>query len=53
MNTINPDDKVGVLGVKLYRPWSTKHFLEALPESITKIAVLDKTLEEGANGNPL
>jgi len=44
---------VGVLGVKLYRPWSVKHLINALPETVTKLAVMDKTLEEGADGNPL
>lgn len=39
--------------VSLYRPWSEKHFLEALPKSIKKICVLDKTREEGGVGNPL
>jgi pyruvate-ferredoxin/flavodoxin oxidoreductase len=42
-----------VLKVSLYRPWSEKHFLDALPKSIKKICVLDKTREEGGVGNPL
>ena len=45
--------KFGVLRVNLYRPWSEKHFLEALPKSVKKICVLDKTREEGSIGNPL
>jgi len=39
--------------VKLFRPWSNSHFLNSLPESVKKVAVLDKVLEEGALGNPL
>ena len=36
-------EKVGVLKVHLYRPFSAKHFVDALPETVTKIAVLDRT----------
>ena len=46
-------DKVGLLKVRLYRPWSTEHFLEALPASAKRIAVLDRTKEPGALGEPL
>ena len=35
------------------RPWSTKHFIDALPSTVKKIAVLDKTREDGASGMPL
>lgn len=45
--------KVGVLVVHLYRPFSVKHFLGALPETIKRIAVLDRTKEPGAFGEPL
>src|SRR5450631_245634 len=45
--------KVGLLKVRLYRPFSVKHFLEALPKSGKKIAVLDRTKESGAAGDPL
>jgi len=45
--------KVGLLKVRLYRPWSTEHFLGALPESVKKIAVLDRTKEPGSSGEPL
>jgi pyruvate-ferredoxin/flavodoxin oxidoreductase len=38
---------------RLYRPWSAKHFMEALPKSVKKIAVLDKIREDGAIGDPL
>jgi pyruvate-ferredoxin/flavodoxin oxidoreductase len=50
---MNKGEKVGVLKVRLYRPFSTKHFLAALPESVEKIAVLDRTKEPGATGEPL
>lgn len=46
-------EKVGVLSVKLYRPWSAKHFLEKLPKTVKKIAVMDRTKEPGSNGEPL
>jgi len=46
-------EKVGVLKVRLYRPFSVKHFLAALPRSVRKIAVLDRTKEAGASGEPL
>jgi homodimeric pyruvate:ferredoxin (flavodoxin) oxidoreductase len=46
-------ENVGVLNVHLYRPWSTKHFIDALPDTVKKIAVLDKTREDGASGSPL
>jgi len=46
-------EKVGLLKIRLYRPFSTKHFLEALPASVKKIAVLDRTKEPGAVGEPL
>ena len=46
-------EKVGVLKVHLYRPFSAKHFVDAIPESVTKIAVLDRTKEPGSLGEPL
>ncbi len=46
-------EKVGVLRVRLYRPFSARHFLEALPQSAKKIAVLDRTKEPGSSGEPL
>ncbi|MGD9994090.1 MAG: pyruvate:ferredoxin (flavodoxin) oxidoreductase [Salinivirgaceae bacterium] len=46
-------EKVGVLVVHLYRPFSAKHFMQAMPESVKRIAVLDRTKEPGANGEPL
>ncbi len=47
------DEKVGVLKVRLYRPFSIKHFIEALPPTVKKISVLDRTKEPGATGEPL
>lgn len=46
-------ESVGVLKVRLYRPFSVKYFLEALPPSVRAIAVLDRTKEPGAAGEPL
>lgn len=45
--------KVGVLCVHLYRPFSVKHFMDAIPASVKRIAVLDRTKEPGAFGEPL
>ena len=46
-------EKVGLLSVHLYRPFSIEHFLKALPKTVKKIAVLDRTKEPGALGEPL
>ena len=46
-------EKVGLVKVRLYRPWSVEHFIAALPESVKKIAVLDRTKEAGSIGEPL
>ena len=45
--------KVGLLKVRLYRPFSIKHFVAALPSTVKAIAVLDRTKEPGAAGEPL
>ena len=45
--------KVGLVSVHLYRPFSAKHFLAAVPATCKRIAVLDRTKEPGANGEPL
>lgn len=45
--------KVGLLSVHLYRPFSAKHFLSAMPKSVKRIAVLDRTKEPGSYGEPL
>ena len=46
-------EKVGVVRVRLYRPFSVKHFVEALPSTVKVIGVLDRTKEPGAAGEPL
>ena len=45
--------KVGMVSVHLYRPFSVKHLLAAIPETVKRIAVLDRTKEPGAEGEPL
>ena len=47
------NENVGLLEVHLYRPFSSKYFLKALPKSVKKIAVLDRTKEAGSVGEPL
>jgi len=49
----NKGEKVGVVKVHLYRPFSIEHFLKAVPKTAKKIAVLDRTKEPGALGEPL
>ena len=49
----NRGEKVGLIKVRLYRPFSTQHFVRALPKSVKNIAVLDRTKESGAIGEPL
>ncbi len=46
-------EKVGLISVHLYRPFSEKYFFNVLPESVKRIAVLDRTKEPGAHGEPL
>ncbi|MCH5240101.1 MAG: pyruvate:ferredoxin (flavodoxin) oxidoreductase [Muribaculaceae bacterium] len=46
-------EKTGLIKVRLYRPFSAKHLLAAIPESVKSIAVLDRTKEPGAAGEPL
>ena len=46
-------EKVGIVAVHLYRPFSAKHFLAAVPKTAKRIAVLDRTKEPGATGEPL
>ena len=55
VETINalPEKGIGMINVRLYRPFSTAHLLEALPASTRSIAVLDRTKEPGASGEPL
>ncbi|MBI5085046.1 MAG: pyruvate:ferredoxin (flavodoxin) oxidoreductase [Acidobacteria bacterium] len=46
-------EKVGVLKVRLYRPFSAEHFLSALPATVKSLAILDRTKEPGGPGEPL
>jgi pyruvate-ferredoxin/flavodoxin oxidoreductase len=46
-------EKVGLIKVRLFRPFSVKHFLEAVPDTVKRIAILDRTKENGAYGEPL
>jgi pyruvate-ferredoxin/flavodoxin oxidoreductase len=46
-------EKVGMLRVRLFRPFSNKHLIEALPATVRKIAILDRSKEPGASGEPL
>ncbi len=46
-------EKVGLVKVRLYRPFSIDHFLAVLPESVARLCVLDRTKEAGALGDPL
>ena len=46
-------EKVGMISVHLYRPFSVKHLLAAVPATVKRIAVLDRTKEPGAEGEPL
>lgn len=46
-------DKVGLVSVHLYRPFSAKHFVKVIPSTVKRICVLDRTKEPGANGEPL
>ena len=50
---VQKGEKVGIVSVHLYRPFSAKHFLAAVPKTAKRIAVLDRTKEPGANGEPL
>ncbi len=47
------EEKVGAIKVRLYRPFSVQHLMDALPPTVEKIAVLDRTKEPGAIGEPL
>ena len=46
-------EKVGLVKVRLFRPWSSAHFLAAIPDTVKSIAVLDRTKEPGSQGEPL
>jgi pyruvate-ferredoxin/flavodoxin oxidoreductase len=45
--------KLGLLKVRMFRPWSVEHFLASLPPTVRRLAVLDRTKEPGAAGEPL
>lgn len=47
------NEHIGLMEVHLYRPFSSKYFLNELPKSVKKIAVLDRTKEAGSSGEPL
>ena len=51
--TLHAGEKVGYLNVHLYRPFSVKHFIKAIPTTVKSIAVLDRCKEPGAIGEPL
>jgi pyruvate-ferredoxin/flavodoxin oxidoreductase len=46
-------EKVGLISVHLYRPFSTKYFLDVIPKTVKRISALDRTKESGSNGEPL
>lgn len=46
-------EKIGLIKVRLYRPFSVRHFIDVLPRTVQRIAVLDRTKEAGAGGEPL
>src|SRR5699024_5237442 len=50
---INKGEKVGLIKVHLYRPFVSEYFFDVLPETVKKIAVLDRTKEKGAIAEPL
>lgn len=50
---MNKGEKIGLVKVRLYRPFSVEHLIEALPKTVKKIAVLDRTKEPGSAGEPL
>ncbi|MFQ6609974.1 MAG: pyruvate:ferredoxin (flavodoxin) oxidoreductase, partial [Fidelibacterota bacterium] len=50
---VDKGEKVGMIKVRLYRPFSVEHFLNSVPKSVKSIAVLDRTKEPGSIGEPL
>jgi pyruvate-ferredoxin/flavodoxin oxidoreductase len=50
---VSNDEKVGALFIRMFRPFSISHFIEKLPKTVEKIAVLDRTKEPGSIGEPL
>lgn len=54
VNHLNANgEKVGLIKVRLYRPFSAEHFMSVLPESVARLTVLDRTKEPGSVGDPL
>jgi pyruvate-ferredoxin/flavodoxin oxidoreductase len=53
LDTVGMDQKLGLLKVRLYRPFFDEAFVAALPKTVKKIAVLDRTKEPGSSGEPL
>lgn len=50
---VSKGEKVGLLSVHLYRPFSEKYFFDAMPKSVKRLGILDRTKEPGATGEPL
>ena len=50
---VNNGEKVGALFIRLFRPFSIKDFINELPKTVKKLAVLDRTKEPGSIGDPL
>ncbi len=50
---VGEGEKVGALFVRLFRPFSIEHFIDKMPKTVKKIAVLDRTKEPGSIGEPL
>ncbi|MBQ0088328.1 MAG: pyruvate:ferredoxin (flavodoxin) oxidoreductase [Prevotellaceae bacterium] len=50
---VSKGEKVGMISVHLYRPFSVKHLMAAVPKTVKRIAVMDRTKEPGANAEPL
>ncbi len=50
---IGQGKKVGLLSVHLYRPFSAEYFLSAMPKTVKRVTVLDRTIEQGSTGDPL
>ena len=53
LDTVGMDKNIGLLNVRLYRPFSAEAFVKALPKTVKKLAILDRTKEPGATGEPL
>ena len=49
LNKQNDKEKVGVIKIRLFRPWSLKHINDKIPKSVKRIAVMDRTREDGSS----